>query len=68
MYIFMLVSSIILITALLGIFYIKNVYAEDLKDLENIQKTSTDTRLQISNATNIDLDGIILKNNSERKK
>ena len=64
----MLVSSIIFIIALIGVFYIKNVYAKDSEELENIQEVSTYTDIKISNAVNIDLNEIISKNNSSERK
>ena len=68
MYIFMLVSSVIFISALIGIFYIKNVYAKDSEELENSQEVSTYTNIKISNAASANLDEIISKNNSTERK
>ena len=68
MYIFMLVSSVIFISALIGIFYIKNVYAKDSEELENSQEVSTYTNIKISNAASVNLDEIISKNNSTERK
>ena len=67
MYIFMIVSSIILVIALIGIFYIKNVYANDIEESGETQKVSVGTNIEFSNASEINIDDIILKNSSERK-